>query len=155
MDEPVKLSQKQQQVLRFLREGKPPQEIAKKMKTSRSAVYGHMARMKGKGVDLPDHEAVNNTTVNNTSGNGRSGNGGPTAAARPFDVDDAFQSDIADVEERTRAAIEDIDGRAQQRLAEIKAERTTLQERLAVLNRSEETVNIAVERAKRVEEALA
>lgn len=149
MDEP-KLTKKQQQVFKLLGEGMDPQEIAKKMRVSRSAVYGHIARLKEKGVSVPQHEGGAGTT------NGRSANGdAPSAsAARPFDVDDGFAADIAEVEERTRAAIEDIDGRAQQRLAEIQAERTTLQDRLTVLDKAEETVNIAVQRAKAVEEAL-
>lgn len=155
MDEPIKLSPKQQQVLKFLREGKPPQEIAKKMKTSRSAVYGHMARMKGKGVDLPDQQAAS------TSGNGRSTNGGPTAAAprpsapRPFDVANGFALDIQEVEDRTRAAVEEIDSRAHGYLKDVQAERATLQERLELLAEEEGQINAAIQRAKKVEEALA
>lgn len=145
MAEP-KLTKKQQQVFKLLGEGMEPQDIAKKMHVTRSAVYGHIARLKEKGVVSEGGGATN----------GRSANGDAPAAsaARPFDVDDGFAADIAEVEERTRAAIEDIDGRAQQRLAEIQAERTTLQDRLTVLDKAEETVNVAVKRAKAVEEAL-
>lgn len=152
MDEPVKLTKKQQQVLKGLREGKSPQEIAKTIKATRSAVYGHMSRMKEKGVELPEHEAAG------TSGNGRSANGGPSpsasASARPFDVANGFTLDLNEVEERTRVAIEEIDARAHERLKDVQAERTTLQERVESLNEEEGQINAAIQRAKKVEEAL-
>lgn len=150
MDEPIKLSKKQQQVLKLLREGKTPAEIAKQIKATRSAVYGHMSRIKGKGVALPEHEAAS------TSGNGRSANGGPSpsASARPFDVLNGFALDLNEVEERTRVAIEEIDARAHERLKDVQAERATLQERVEWLNEEEGQINEAIQRAKKVEEAL-
>lgn len=149
MAEP-KLTKKQQQVFKLLGEGLDAQEIAKKMRVSRSAVYGHISRMKEKGVTVAQPEG------DAGSANGRSSNGdAPSAsAARPFDVDDGFAADIAEVEERTRTAIEEIDARAHTRLSEIQAERTTLHERLEFLDAAERSVNIAVQRAKAVEEAL-
>jgi hypothetical protein len=150
MDEPVKLTKKQQQVLKGLREGKSPQDIAKSIKATRSAVYGHMARLKEKGVALPEHGPNGDAPA--ASGNGRSANGG--TAPRPFDVADGFALDINEVEERTRAAIEEIDARAHERLKDVQAERLTLQERLAVLQDEEGQINAAIQRAKKVEEAL-
>jgi hypothetical protein len=148
MDEPVKLTKKQQQVLKGLREGKSPQDIAKSIKASRSAVYGHMARLKEKGVALPEHGPNGDAPA--ASGNGRSANGGATP--RPFA--DGFTLDINEVEERTRAAIEEIDARAHERLKDVQAERLTLQDRLAVLQDEEGQINAAIQRAKKVEEAL-
>lgn len=146
MDEPAKLTKKQQQVLRLLREGKTPQAISAKLRVSRAAIYGHIARLKEKGVTLPEQEAPA------ASSNGRSGNGngGPSAA----EFDNGFARDLNEVEERTRAAIEEIDGRAQQRLSEIVAERNAIQDRLEALDAEESQINAAVSRAKHVEEAL-
>lgn len=147
MDEPAKLTKKQQQVLKLLREGKTPQAISTKLRVSRAAIYGHIARLKEKGVELPNQEEF-------AGSNGRSGNGNGGPSAAEFDAPNGFARDLNEVEERTRVAIEEIDGRAQQRLSEIQAERHAIQERMEALNEEEGHINAAISRAKHVEEAL-
>lgn len=148
MDEPAKLTKKQQQVLKLLREGKTPQAISAKLRVSRAAIYGHIARLKEKGVTLPEQEAPA------ASSNGRSGNGNGGPSAAEFDAPNGFALDINEVEERTRAAIEEIDGRAHARLEEIQAEEIVLREKLDDLAKEKGEVNAAVQRAKHVGEAL-
>lgn len=148
MDEPT-LTSKQQEVVKMLRQGKSPEQIARRMKITTNAVYGHVARMRRKGIEVPG---------GSSNGRSESANGHPArssengnGSSRSFD---SFGEDLTNVEKEVSTAIEDIQARARGRLDEITKERHELSARLDDLVNEENTIREDVERAEKVKAAL-
>lgn len=153
-----KLTKKQQRVFDLLVQGKTPVQIGKAMRISSTAVYGHIRRMRDKGVSLPEG-------VPGGNGNGRSErahpaiglatNGGGQPEAASFDGDNPFAADLMDIERRTHEAVNDIDKRATARMVEIAEERASLQERLEALSIEEKQIAETRLRVEQVDAVVA
>lgn len=150
MDE-SKLTKKQQQVVKLIREGKTPDHIARKMRITRNAVYGHIARMKRKGISLDLPEPA--TQGAKQGANGHPSNGSRSAVS--FDGAVGFAEDLHEVEERVKTAIDDIEQRASVRLHEIADETKALAERMEQLSAEEMRIKEDVTRAEKVKAAVA
>jgi Bacterial regulatory proteins, luxR family len=120
------LTPKQRQVYELLGAGTPPAEIARHLKISPSGVYGHMRNIRAAGVDLPgdDGQPPPAPPQPQAASNGSAASDDPRAALTAAIDRTQAQREATDVEVQ----------RAEQRIGELTAQRTALDERIERYN---------------------
>jgi len=125
---------KQQEVLAGLQAGKTVDDLAKQMKVTKSAIYGHMRLLRDAGIELPEvHTGSSSpapasgttpTPRRSSARGGRRSSPAPAANGTSFSLDGVF-STVAQQIEAQRALLEQrfaaIDGEVAQHQAAIEA----------------------------------
>lgn len=115
----IKPTPRQRQVLRELERGHNPTEVAKKLRTSPSNIYGHIRRMREAGIEVP---VTNDGLVPQALANGN----GP--------IDDRIRADLMEAIAQANNRSEAIEARLVEMKAEV--EQLTHEQEAVVSHRS-------------------